>query len=162
MKCDHKVHGLRKMATLAALIIGIAALLNAATSPAVGRHAAAYAAKYVNGTVTAHLHLVRANGAKLYEEGPVTGALPGSMQASFQTGASFTGSFTIRTHGGTIDGRGHAIPHGSGRYQSFGGTITITGGSGRYRHASGKAGLYGLFDRRYETLVVQTSGRFSY
>jgi hypothetical protein len=152
------------MAILTTLIVGSTALMNAPTFAAGAcQKQFAHTARSVNGTVTACLHLVGANGTKLYEEGPVTGALPGSMKAAFHAGTtSFTGSFTIRTHGSTIDGRGYAIPHGSGRYQSFGGTITITGGSGRYKHASGKAGLYGIFDRRTETLEVQTTGNFSY
>ncbi len=147
---------------LAILVVGSTALMSSAESLGTQRRTAADVARAVNGTVTAHLHLVRADGAELYEEGPVTGALPGSMRAEFHTGASFGGNFTIRTHGGTIEGRGHATPHGSGRYQSFGGTITITGGSGRYSRASGRAGLYGTFDRRQDTLLIKTTGSFSY
>jgi len=122
----------------------------------------AYAAHYLNGTATSRLHLVRPNGAQLYEEGPVTGALPGWMKATVSTGSAVTGSFDIGTHGGTIDGRGTAVPHGTGRYQSFSGTLTVTGGGGRYVHARGQAGLYGTFDRRTYALVIQTTGRFSY
>ncbi len=92
----------------------------------------------------------------------MTGALPGSMRAVVDTGDVFTGSFTIHTHGGTIEGHGRATPHGAGRYQSFSGTITLTGGTGRYSHAHGRAGLYGTFDRRTYAMVIQTTGRFSY
>ena len=84
------------------------------------------------------------------------------MKATFNTGTVFTGSFSIRTRGGTINGKGEAIPHGSGRYQSFRGSITVTGGSGRYSHAHGHTGLYGTIDRRTFALVIQTTGRLSY
>ncbi len=84
------------------------------------------------------------------------------MRAVVDTGNVFTGSFTIRTHGGSIEGNGRATPNGLGRYQSFSGTITLTGGTGRYSHAHGRAGLYGTFDRRTYALVIQTTGRFSY
>jgi hypothetical protein len=149
------------VAALAILIAG-AALSNTAQSSAARHQATAQATRSLNGTATAHLHLVRPNGTQLLEEGPVTGALPGSMRALVNTGSVFTGSFTIRTHGGSIEGSGRATPHGLGHYQSFSGTITLTGGSGRYSHAHGRAGLYGTFDRRTYALVIQTTGRFSY
>lgn len=138
------------------------ALIGPPPSHAAPVEGSAGATRYVNGTATAHLHLVRPSGAELYEEGPVTGALPGRMRAVVSTGSQVSGSFDITTRAGRIYGRGTATPHGSGRYQSFSGTLTITGGSGRYAHAAGHAGLYGTFDRRTYALVVQTTGRFSY
>jgi len=106
--------------------------------------------------------LIKPEGAELYEEGPVTGSLPGSMRAQLDTGSVFSGSFTIHTHGGSITGHGGATPHGSGRYQSFGGSFTVTSGTGRYIHVKGRAGLYGLFDRRTDSVVIQTAGKLSY
>ena len=150
------------VAALATLIAGGVALLSASQSSAARRQATAHATRSLNGTATAHLHLVKPNGTQLLEEGPVTGALTGSMHAVLNTGNVFTGSFTIRTHGGAIEGSGRATPHGLGRYQSFSGTITLTGGTGRYSHAHGRAGLYGTFDRRTYALVIQTTGRLSY
>jgi hypothetical protein len=148
----------------AASILAVAwgAGLSALAAFAAGARAAADIARSLNGTATAHLHLIESEGAKLHEEGPVTGALPGTMKATFNTGTVFTGSFAIHTRNGTIDGEGKAIPHGSGRYQSFRGSITVTGGSGRYSHAHGHTGLYGTFDRRTFALVVQTKGSLSY
>ena len=84
------------------------------------------------------------------------------MSAVVYTGKVLTGSFTIHTRGSTIYGTGRATPHGTGRYQSFSGTLTITGGNGRYSHAHGRAGLSGTFDRRTYALLIQTTGRFSY
>jgi hypothetical protein len=154
----------RKSGAAAALVLFAAcviALVSAAASSA-ARRPKAHAARSLNGMATAHLHLVRANGSQLDEEGPVTGALPGSMRAVLNTGSVFVGHFTIHTHGGSIEGRGEATRHGSGRYQSFSGSITLTGGSGRYSHAHGRAGLYGTFDRRTYAMVIQTTGRLSY
>ncbi len=51
---------------------------------------------------------------------------------------------------------------GTGRFQSFKGTLTITGGTGRFRGAHGRTGLYGTLDRRTFSLVIQTTGNFSY
>lgn len=146
------------LATLAASAIS----MSAAESSAARHQPAAHTAGSINGTATAHLHLVKPNGSQLKEEGPVTGALPGSMSAVITTGKALTGNFTIHTHGGSIYGTGRAAPHGTGRYQSFSGTLTITGGNGRYSHAHGHAGLSGTFDRRTYALLIQTTGRFSY
>jgi hypothetical protein len=158
---NHRDHP-AAVAALAILIAGGAALTSAAQSSAARHQARAHAVRSLNGTATAHLHLVKPDGTQLLEEGPVTGALPGSMRAVVDTGSVFTGSFTIHTHGGAIEGSGRATPHGVGRYQSFRGTITLTGGTGRYSHVNGRAGLYGTFDRRTYAVVIQTTGRFSY
>ncbi len=165
MQCHRKPTRSRRKAItgLAVLAAAAAASLNVALPSAAQPTREARAAHVIDGTATAHLHLVRADGAQLYEEGPVVGALPGKMQTSLSTGATLTGSFTVHLrHGGTIEGRGVATPHGSGRYQSFSGTLNITGGTGLYKHAHGQAGLYGVFDRRTYALVIQTTGRFFY
>ena len=116
----------------------------------------------LNGTDTAHLHLVRQHETVVFEEGSATGALPGHMRAQLEVGSVFSGTCTIYTSGGTITGHGRATPHGTGRYQSFSGSLQIAGGSGRYAHAHGRTGLYGTFDRRTFALVIQTTGSFSY
>jgi hypothetical protein len=156
---NHRGHS-AAIAVLATLVAG--AVWMSAVSSAARQQPTAHTAGSINGTATAHLHLVKPNGSQLDEEGPVTGALPGSMSAVVYTGKVLTGNFTIHTHGGSIYGTGRAAAHGTGRYQSFSGTLTITGGSSRYSHAHGHAGLSGTFDRRTYALLIQTTGRFSY
>lgn len=84
------------------------------------------------------------------------------MRAHVDVGATFMGSFTISARGGSITGHGTAIPHGSGTYESFAGSLVVNGGSGRYAHAHGHAGLYGTFDRDTYAFVVQTTGTLLY
>jgi hypothetical protein len=84
------------------------------------------------------------------------------MHVHFNVGASFTGSFTVYTRGGSIKGHGEATPHGSGVYESFAGSLIVSGGTGRYVHAHGRAGLYGTFNRDNYGLVVQTAGTLLY
>jgi hypothetical protein len=148
-------------AALALVTVG-AVMMRPATSYSSGPPTAALATRLLNATTIAHLHLVKAEGSELFEEGAVSGTLPGSMQAELKTGAVYTGSFVTHTHGGSIKGHGTATPHGSGRYQSFSGTFIVTGGTGRYSHVSGRAGLYGVFDRRSDAVTVQTTGKLSY
>jgi hypothetical protein len=122
----------------------------------------ARAARTLDGTDTAHLHLVHQKEAVLYEEGSAGGALPGRMRATLTVGSVFSGTCTISTSHGSITGHGTAAPHGTGRYQSFSGTLTMTKGTGLYRHIHGRTALYGTFDRRTFALVVQTKGSLSY
>lgn len=120
------------------------------------------AASVLKATDTAHLRYVSASGSLLLEKGPATGTLPGAMTVHLDVGATFTGSFAIATKYGSIYGHGSATPHGSGSYESFSGTLTVTGGTGRYRRAHGQGGLYGTFDRGDYALVIQTTGNLSY
>jgi len=151
----------RRLGGGAILLIAGVAMLHPAESLSAER-GPAHAARSLDATTTAHLHLVRAEGSNLFEQGPISGALPGSMQAELTTGVVFTGSFTTHTRGGSIKGHGAATPHGAGRYQSFKGTLVVTSGTGRYAHVSGHAGLYGVFDRRSDSVIVQTTGKLSY
>jgi hypothetical protein len=126
------------------------------------RSGRAHAAHVLNATDTAHLRYVSSSGSLLFDEGDATGTLPGSMRVHLDLGTTFTGTFTIYTSGGSIEGHGSATPHGSGTYESFSGSLTVTGGSGRYAHAHGHGGLYGTFDRDNYALVIKTTGSLTY
>jgi hypothetical protein len=118
------------------------------------------AAHTLDATDEANLHVVNASGSLLVEEGQAKGGLPGTVRVSFRVGASVSGSFALYPRGGgSIVGRGEGALHSTGVYASFAGTLTITGGSGRYIHAHGRGGLYGTVDRRNDALVVQTTGK---
>src|ERR1700682_661725 len=55
----------------------------------------------------ARLHLTGTNGSILIEEGPATGAIPGTVKARFTVAASVNSTFTIYArNGGSISGRG--------------------------------------------------------
>jgi hypothetical protein len=142
-------------------IAAIVAALAPCASAAAGT---AHAARTLSVTDTAHLRYVPAGseGATLLEEGNAMGALPGRMRAHLKIEATFTGSFVFYVRGGSIKGHGAAKPSGSGRYESFSGALVVTGGTGRYSHAHGQAGLFGVFDRSTDALTVQTTGRLSY
>lgn len=122
----------------------------------------ARAARSLRASDQAHLRYVSASGSTLYETGRASGTLPGSMHVHMNIGPTFSGSFTIYTSGGTIAGHGSATPHGVGVYESFAGSVTLTGGSGRFRHARGSAKLYGTFNRDTYALLIQTEGTLHY
>ncbi len=161
--------GSRIVGVLSATLLAGALALAAQTAGAnvrpvahgVGARARA-ASHALSATDTAHLRYIRASGSELFEEGSASGSLPGKMDVQAEVGPTLKASFTVFVHGGTIKGRGTAKAHGSGRYESFAGTLTVTGGTGRYAHAHGHAGLYGVFDRRTYAMTVQTTGRLLY
>jgi hypothetical protein len=123
---------------------------------------AARAAHTLSITDTADMHYTGGSGSLLEESGSASGTLPGTMKADCKFGVTLNTSFTIYAKDGTIKGHGTATPHGSGAIESFAGTLTATGGSGRYAHAHGHAGLYGTFNRKDYALTVQTTGKLSY
>jgi hypothetical protein len=138
-----------------ALSLGIVLLL--ASGPAISD-----SARTIHGLATANLHLSRAEGSTLIETGPVSGVLVGRAQAWLKTGSSYTGKFTTSTKAGTITGLGRATPSKAGRFQSFRGSFRAVSGTGLYAHVHGEAALYGVFDRRTDSVVVQTVGTLTY
>jgi hypothetical protein len=112
--------------------------------------------------MTAHLRYVTARGSYLLEEGSAVGPLAGAVKARIRFTADISGSFAFYPRGGSITGYGSGKLHESGTYVSFGGTVTITGGTGRFAHARGSGGLYGVYDRRTLGLTIQTTGDVSY
>lgn len=129
---------------------------SAARSPA-AQQAATVSVKDV-----AKLHLVGGSGNTLIEEGHATGTLPGSARVALDVGtATVTSSFTIHLSSGSISGRGagQLHPGKSGRYDSFGGSVSISDGSGHYAHALGTGGFYGVIDRSDYNAEVQVIGQ---
>jgi hypothetical protein len=124
---------------------------------------AARAAHTQNVTDEAHLHLTHTDGELLEEEGPATGALPGTVYVRFRIGTSVSGTFTIYPRGGgSITGQGSARLRSTGTYASFGGSTAISHGTGRYTHVHGHGSFYGTFDRHNQALVIQTTGQLTY
>jgi hypothetical protein len=131
-------------------------------SPATAARGTAHAARSFNVSDKAQLHCVRESGSDLVEEGEATGDLPGRVRAQFNVGATVYASFSIFTQYGSISGRGSSKLGGTGVWGSFGGVITVTRGTGRYSHAHGHAGLYGVINRRTYASNVQTTGTLGY
>ncbi len=155
-----------RRAAEAAARAAVLAVLAATFAPQVGlaNGPLAHTSRTLNATDTAHLryNAKESEGATLIEEGSATGSLPGKMHARLKIEGTFSGTFALATNGGTIKGHGVAKPSGSGRYESFRGSLVVTGGTGRFVHAHGTAGLYGVFDRVKYQVTVQTTGRISY
>jgi hypothetical protein len=120
------------------------------------------ASRSVSVNDTGHLHLLKAFGSTLLEEGAAAGTLPGLAKVRLLVGSTVIASFTIQTKHGTIYGSGSAALHSSGRYASFGGSLSVSHGTGSYARAHGSGKLYGVIDRRTSSLTVQTIGTLNY
>lgn len=146
----------RRLHTLRSGIVAAAVLACAYTTPV------AFAAKAEQVNDTAHLKLVSSNGNTMVEAGPASGTLPGSVRITLTIhNVTASSSFTVSAKGGTISGRGQGkIKIGKGGYYSFGGSLHVEHGTGRYAKASGSGGLYGTIDRAEpdEKMTVQVTG----
>jgi hypothetical protein len=136
----------------------------AACSLAVGA-AGASAARTVNVRDEGRLHFAKSSGSQLIDEGHASGTMPGWVKVRFTYNGNPTvfARFTIYAKDGSING------HASGRLSnptspspSFRGSLSITGGSGRYTHASGSGELFGVFYRRSYGLTVQAISTLRY
>ncbi len=146
------------------LIVGALVVLGAFSSARSEAAPRAAVTRSQHLTVVAHLHYVAARGSYLFEEGRASGALAGTVSARVRITADISGSFTFYARGGAVRGYGSAKLNESGSYASFGGTLKVLGGTGRYSHASGTGRLYGVYDRRSPRLelTIQTTGNLTY
>lgn len=160
---SQRVFAPRWIATIATGLLLVAATLYVAHASGTSSPPTANAAHVIDAKDQAHLHLTSTNGSLLIEEGPVTGAIPGTVKANFTIAANVTSTFTIYARsGGSITGQGSGALHSTGTTSSFGGSLKVTGGSGRYKHAHGTGGFSGQINRKTFAVTVQTSGKLSY
>jgi hypothetical protein len=115
---------------------------------------------------SSELHLVKAVGDELTEEGRVSGTLPGKAKIEVDLhapGGTATARFRLYVGGGSISGHASGKGHeGQGGWESFSATTWLNGGTGRYARASGSGHMYGALNRRDDKLVVQTMARMRY
>jgi hypothetical protein len=149
----------------ATVAIAVAVGLGLASSASGASSGRARAAATVSARDEGRLHLVKASGSLLIDEGPATGTIPGKVRVRFTYNGnpSVSAQITIYGHAGTI------LAHGTGRLSSptspspsFKGALSITGGTGRYAHAHGSGEMFGVFYRRSYAITVQTRGVLHY
>lgn len=152
---------LRGLAAVGAVLVPASA---GQPARAAGTGPRAHAAQSLYVKDSARLHLISADGDTLVEQGRAEGNLPGTVTASFTLSTRTADTtFTIRTNGGTVSGSGQGrIKPGKHGWDSFGGSLLVHGGSGRFRGAHGKGGLYGSIYRVTNAMSVQVSGRLYY
>ncbi|HEV2973477.1 MAG TPA: hypothetical protein VGX69_00595 [Solirubrobacteraceae bacterium] len=152
--------------TIAALVVAaLLAALACACAAASGERALARSAHVLNVRDEGRLRFLSSSGSQLIDEGPATGTLRGKVQLRFTyDGSPSVGAqFTIFGPGWSIRARGQGrLSDPTSLTPSFRGSLTISGGSGRYAHARGSGELFGVFNRRSYGLTVQAIGKLTY
>jgi hypothetical protein len=117
-----------------------------------GAQPSAVAARTMAFNITSNLRLVGRPGHVLNEQGTFSGSQSGTIAIRFTSVTSTSGEATFTAYpkgGGWVSGRTSTKGRVVGASVYFGGTMTITGGSGRWAHASGHGlGFSGVVDRR--------------
>lgn len=112
-----------------------------------------------------YLRFVRSSGSQITDEGFANGTLPGKARAHFTYDGDPTVSarFTISGRGWSIAGYATCrLSNPNSTRPSFRGSLTLTGGSGRFAHAHGRGELFGVFHRSSYALTVQALGKLYY
>lgn len=158
------------LATVAVMAVGLAiasppmrATAWAAGAMGEGRAVQALRTLHVHDQGYLRYHSVAATS--IFDQGSLSGTLPGAGHVQFIYDGSphVTARFTIYASGGAIYGQSSCTLHDpTSLTPSFHGALTITGGNGRYAHASGSGNLYGVFHRRGYALEVQAIGELRY
>lgn len=159
-----KVHMLRGRASRLFVLLSAVLAVGVWTAGSGAAAPSAHAARSLNLSGTAYLHLVRKSGNVLYERGSATGTLPGTVTARLVTGiARVTGTVTFYPRGGgslTLSAVGY--PQSAGVVTRFNGSCAVRGGTGRFRHAVGSGSFSGTANRRTWAVTVHAQARIRY
>jgi hypothetical protein len=125
----------------------------------------AAAARVTNVRDEGHLGFVKSSGSLIVDQGRMSGSLPGYTKVHFTYNGepNVYATFTIYGSGWSVSGRGSGrLSSPTTMTPSFRGSLTLTGGTGRYSHAHGSGELFGVFNRRSYALTVQTIGKLHF
>jgi hypothetical protein len=126
---------------------------------------AAVAARELTLRESGSLHLVSHHHEQIVEVGHGTGTLGGSITVRLTlVGSQASISFTAYpSNGGTVVGHGEGSIYAGGHTAHFIGNAAITGGTGKYAHASGRnIRLEGTLQRKTFALYVKVEGKMRY
>jgi hypothetical protein len=127
--------------------------------------AGAVQARVLNVRDEGYLRFLTSSGSTVIDAGHVHGTLPGAGRVRFvyNGNPTITASFTISGNGWTLHGKASCrLNNPNSNAPSFRGSLTLTGGGGRYARAHGSGELFGVFYRRSYALSVQAIGRVHY
>jgi hypothetical protein len=165
---DRRTHRLIAAAAAAVVLAGTLTVARAtqASAKAAGARGpvAATAAREVNLREKGQLHLVSHRNEVLQEQGGGSGTLKGHITVQLTLAfPQASVKFTAYTPGGTIVGTGEGATYASGSVAHFNGTATITGGTGKYAHASAHGiKLKGTLVKKTYAFTVEVEGKMRY
>lgn len=150
-------------AALALGALATAAAFGGGAAGAASPHARA--ARTLNLNDSASLHLQNKHGLVLKEAGTARGTLGGPLylQLNVTSTRSVTAQIQVYPSGGSIKGSASAIYTVQGATAAFSGSMTVTGGGGRYSKAHGSGLKFsGTIKRSNDAVTVHVSGKLSY
>ncbi len=124
----------------------------------------AAAARTQSFDISSTLHLIGHPGHVLNEQGTFSGTQSGTIAIRFTSVTSTSGeaTFTAYPSGGSVSGRTSTKGEVVGAHVYFSGSMTITGGTGKWAHASGRGlGFSGIVDRQNFHATTHMTGAIS-
>jgi hypothetical protein len=110
-------------------------------------------------TENVKLTLVKKSGSAFTHRGSVTGSVPGSASArTTLKGLSLSGVVSIRTSHGTLRITIRGTARSNGLRSKFDGSATMSGGTGRYKHARGTGRFEGVVNRSTWAATIRATG----
>jgi len=134
--------------------------LPAAAAPRVPSPSA-FESRTISLVESAHLRAAPQPGNTIHEQGEATGTFRCHITVDLRIVSTnrITATFTVTPAGGSVTGTGTARFVTQGAYGYLGGALSVSGGTGRFSHASGKnIGLSGKFNRETFSANVQVHG----
>ncbi len=125
----------------------------------------AVAAKTLAFNINSNLHLIGRPGHVLNEHGTFSGSQSGTIEIRFTSVTHSSGEATFAAYssqGGSISGRATTKGHVVGATVYFTGSLTVTGGTGRWAHASGRGLAFsGVVNRHTFNATTHMQGRIT-
>ena len=113
---------------------------------------------------TGRLHLISKHGFTLYEQGPASGTVTGTIYVRLRivSTSRVTAEVSIAPHGGSISGVASARYHKGTTSATFSGSLSITHGTGSYAHAHGSnLSFSGTIQRSNDAITTHVGGTVS-
>jgi hypothetical protein len=149
----------------ATAVIVLLACLPAQALAADGPPAMSRAARTLAFNIDSNLRLIGRPGHVLNERGTFSGTQSGTIAIRFTSVTSTSGSATFAAYssqGGSVSGRTTTKGHVVGAKVYFIGVMSITGGTGRWSHASGRGLRFsGVVDRHNFHATTHIQGTIS-
>jgi hypothetical protein len=148
---------------LVAILGAVVGVAPSGAAPARGGPVAV-AAKTQVFNINSTLHLIGRPGHVLNEQGTFTGSQSGTIAIRFTSVTSTSGGATFVAYpsGGSVSGVTSTKGHVVGAKVYFTGSMTVTGGTGRWAHASGRGLVFtGVVDRQNFHATTHMQGSIS-
>jgi hypothetical protein len=113
---------------------------------------------------TAQLRVLSRRGIIFNEQGPASGTFRCTLTLRLTAKVTHVSiQFSANPSGGTLRGEGSANVQPEGAIGRVTGTVSITGGSGRYAHAHGsRLAITGTVNRHNYNLSIRVTGTMYY